>query len=80
MQRSLIEDSPKPRDRTPFLYAFVVVKGVVESSAASSRCAGELVHAINGVEADSCEAEAGGKMEEGVMYRRTWVVGRGSTG
>lgn len=27
MQRSLIKDFPEPRDQTPFLYAFVVVKG-----------------------------------------------------
>ena len=58
MQRSLIRDSPEPHDRTPFLYAFVGVKGVVESSAASKYCAGKLVHAVHVVEMNGREAEA----------------------
>lgn len=52
MQRSLMKDSPEPRDRTPFLYAIVVMKGVAESNAASRKRADELVHAFDRIEAN----------------------------
>lgn len=44
-----------------------------------AKFAGELVHAIDGVEANCREAEAVMKMEKGVMYSRMWIVGRGVT-
>lgn len=37
MQRSLIKDPPGFHDQTPFSYAFMVIKRVVQSSAARSR-------------------------------------------
>ena len=58
MQRSLMKDSPEPRDKTPFLYAVVVMKGVAESNAASSQRADELMHAFDRIEANGREVEA----------------------
>lgn len=50
MHRSLIKNPPGSRDRTPNLYAVVVMKRVAESSAAAIHGICIVVHAIIAVE------------------------------
>ena len=80
MHRSLIKSPPGSRDRTPFLYAIVVMMRVGENNAASSYWVSKLVHAAVGVERNRREAEGVKKVEQGVIYRRVWVVGGSGTG
>lgn len=70
MHRSLIKNPPGSRDRTPFVYAVVVIKSFVESSATTSHGESKLVHAIVGVERVGHKAEGVKKVKQGVIYRR----------